>query len=116
VALTVNVLARETLVAREDDCWLRIECAWGVDPSVAFLPSASEWEGVVPDWLLGRRAELVEVIEQFGLVVRDAFRPLSSHAFGRGEVPNSADDPIASITTLEAVPIEELRRREGDRR
>jgi hypothetical protein len=116
VALTVSVLARETLLAREDGCWLRIECAWGVDPSVAFLPSASEWEGVVPYWLLGRRAELVEVIEQFGLVVRDAFRPLLPGAFGRGDVPDPAAGPIASITTLEAVPIEELRRREGDGR
>lgn len=109
--LTVNVLARELLLLRKDDNRLRIPCAWGVDPSLAFLPPAQVWDSVVPGWLHGRRAEAVAAVEQFGLLVKDDDRPVSHGAFGRGEPPNSTAGPIATVTTLGPIPMDESRRR-----
>lgn len=39
-------------------------CGWGIAPPVVFLPSAPGWDAKMPRWLHGRRAEIVDRIEQ----------------------------------------------------
>lgn len=110
MALTVMVLANESLLLREDDAWLRVPCAWGVDPSWAFLPSLAHWDANVPSWLLGRRQEAAEAITNFGLVVRDDERPLSPWASGHGEITYPSADPVPDSEVIEVVHMDEFRR------
>src|SRR5262245_61179580 len=99
MTLTVSVLARETLLLRDGDDWMRIRCAWGSDPGFAFLIRANDWDRALPGWLRGRRSEVVRAIEQFGLQVKDDDQPLSPAALGRGEAPDRAKGPIGSVAT-----------------
>ncbi len=58
----------------------------------------------------------MDVIEQFGLQVKDDDQELSPTALGRGEPPDSGKGPIGPVTTLAPIPIEELREGEARRR
>ena len=111
MTLTVAVLSRETLLLQEGEDWLRIRCAWGVDPSIAFLPSPATWELSVPRWLAGRRDEATAAIEEFGLHVVSDDQPLSPLAAGRGKVTHPSADPVPDSTTLPEVSMDELRGR-----
>lgn len=110
MTIKVTILAQETLLLREGEDWLRVHCAWGVNPSVAFLPPTSHWDRDLPGWLHGRRPQAVHAIEAFGLVVEDDARPLPPGAFGRGDPPEPGTGQPLPFTTLEAIPIEEFRR------
>jgi hypothetical protein len=50
---------KERLVYCEDGREFEFDCGWGVKPPVAYVPSEEIWDRVVPDWLRGRRAEVV---------------------------------------------------------
>ena len=48
------------LVYWEGDHGFQFDCGWGVNPPVVYLPNSQLWDEVVPDWLVGRRAEVEE--------------------------------------------------------
>jgi hypothetical protein len=50
----------EKLIYWEGDHGFQFDCAWGARPYVVYLPNSHVWDGVVPDWLVGRRAEVEE--------------------------------------------------------
>ncbi len=54
---------KEELHYSEGGNTLVLYCGWGVSPPVVFVPSAAAWDDKVPDWLRGRRDELVRRIE-----------------------------------------------------
>ena len=37
---------------------------WGVEPAVTIVPDSSTWDRVVPDWLAGRRNEVIARLGQ----------------------------------------------------
>lgn len=37
-----------------------LDGGWGVDPLVTFVPDEATWDRVVPEWLKGRKTEVVE--------------------------------------------------------
>jgi hypothetical protein len=115
VSLTVKVLAQEILIIRDGEDWMTVPCAWGVDPSRAFLPAPDAWDRVTPSWLRGRRPEVVEAIERFGFVIATDDQPLSSRAFGSGDPPDPTKGPFPAVTSLEPLSLDELRqiRRRG---
>ena len=51
-----------------------LDGGWGVTPRVAYVPSASTWDAVVPAWLVGRRPEVVALLEATGDRVVDTDR------------------------------------------
>ena len=55
---------QEELHYREGDDTFVLRCGWGVSPPVVFVPSAAGWDRRVPDWLRGRRDEIVARIEE----------------------------------------------------
>ena len=61
------VLSCELLLLREGSNLFKVPCAWGVDPAIAFLPRAGEWDSIVPDWLHGHRRDVVQAIERLRL-------------------------------------------------
>lgn len=36
------------------------DAAWGVQPGRLFVPAPEDWDSVTPDWMHGRRDEIVE--------------------------------------------------------
>jgi hypothetical protein len=50
----------EKLVYWEGDDGFVFDSAWGVSPFIAYLPANDLWDGVVPAWMVGRRAEIVD--------------------------------------------------------
>jgi hypothetical protein len=69
----------EMLVYWEGDHGFQFDCGWGVSPPVVHLPSSHLWDDVVPDWLVGRRAEVEERLRRYsGYTVADTdvgYRP-----------------------------------------
>lgn len=67
------------LVYWEGDHGFQFDCGWGVSPPVVFIPESHLWDDVVPDWLVGRRAEVAERLRRYsGYTVADAdagYRP-----------------------------------------
>ena len=102
------VLRRELLLLRDGCDWMKVPCAWGVEPGLAFLPAAMAWDTVVPAWLQGRRDEAVRTIEAFGLQVRENEQRLVPGTFGSGDNPGRSDAPTELAT--HSVSMEELRR------
>lgn len=39
-----------------------VNCGWGVEPPVAYIPAAAIWRAKVPDWLRDRRDEVIAVL------------------------------------------------------
>jgi hypothetical protein len=37
---------------------------WGATPLVTYLPTADSWDGIVPPWMAGRRAEILDRIRR----------------------------------------------------
>jgi hypothetical protein len=102
------VLRRELLLLRDGADWMKVPCAWGVEPGLAFIPAAVAWDAVVPGWLQGRRDEAVRTIEAFGLEVREDDQRLTPDTFGSGDDPNLPAAPTKTVT--HSVSTEELRR------
>lgn len=50
----------EKLVYWEGDDGFVFDSAWGVNPPIAHVPAGDVWDDVVPAWMVGRRAEIVE--------------------------------------------------------
>ena len=48
-----------------------VNCGWGVEPPVAYIPAAAAWRAEVPDWLRDRRDEVIAVLVSLGHVVLD---------------------------------------------
>ena len=78
---------KEILILRDDDRWLLIRCGWGANPPLASLQPVGVWDEVMPDWLRGRRDEVVTLVTQFGHVVCDEKRALVPGSFGSGAPP-----------------------------
>jgi len=50
----------EKLVYWEGDDGFVFNSAWGVSPPIAYVPAVDVWDAVVPAWMVGRRAEIVD--------------------------------------------------------
>jgi hypothetical protein len=50
----------ETLVYWEGDDGFAFDSAWGLSPFVTYVPAPDVWDAVVPAWMAGRRAEIVD--------------------------------------------------------
>ena len=55
----VESLYKEQLAYREGDRSYVFDAVWGTDPYTVYVPDAATWDRVVPDWLRGRRTEVV---------------------------------------------------------
>ena len=72
-AWSVEMRWKEEVVYWEGHHGFVFDGGWGVEPAVTYLPPAADWDAVVPGWLRGRRAEIVERLESRGdQVVEDA--------------------------------------------
>ena len=58
-AFRIEAHQREVLAYREGDHGILLEAAWGAKPPILYVPSARVWDDVVPEWLRGRREEVV---------------------------------------------------------
>jgi hypothetical protein len=57
----------------EGDQGFVFDCGWGVSPGNVYVPSEDFWDKVVPPWLVGRRAEVVErLADHSGHLVKDS--------------------------------------------
>lgn len=54
---------REEVVYWEGEHGYLLDAGWGVEPPVLYVPSASMWDEVVPDWMRGRRSAIVGGLE-----------------------------------------------------
>jgi len=64
---------KEEVVYWESGHGYVLEAGWGVDPPVLYVPSAALWDDVVPAWLSGRRAEVLDrLVRRSGHVVKEA--------------------------------------------
>lgn len=59
------------VVSDEEGRTYVVSCGWGVEPPVAYIPSAATWRERVPDWLHDRREEVIAVLESLQHVVAD---------------------------------------------
>ena len=50
----------EKLVYWEGDDGFVFDSAWGASPFIAYVPANAVWDAVVPAWMVGRRAEIVD--------------------------------------------------------
>jgi hypothetical protein len=46
--LKVSIHGKEMLLVSEDEHWVIIPCAWGVDPAFAFLQPIPRWREINP--------------------------------------------------------------------
>lgn len=54
---------KERLVYREDGKEFTFTCGWGTTPGVVYVPAANAWNYVTPEWMHGRRDEIIERIQ-----------------------------------------------------
>lgn len=50
---------KEEVVYWEGDRGFVFDGGWGVQPSVTYVPDEEAWDQVVPEWLVGRRDEVI---------------------------------------------------------
>lgn len=43
----------------EGDHGYVFDAAWGVDPGNLYVPAPEDWDGATPEWMNGRRDEIV---------------------------------------------------------
>ncbi len=71
-AYEIELRWKEEVVYWEGDRGFSMDAGWGVEPPVVYVPSTALWDRVVPPWLLGRRAEVVDkLVQRSKHVVRD---------------------------------------------
>jgi hypothetical protein len=51
---------KEQVIYWENGQGFVFEGGWGVSPPVTYVPDKATWDGAVPDWMRGRRDEIVE--------------------------------------------------------
>lgn len=72
MGLTGSAEWKEVLVVTDEDGRsFTVSCGWGVEPPVAYLPSAADWPRSAPPWLRDRRAEVIDLMQQMGHVVAE---------------------------------------------
>ena len=49
---------KENVVYWEGERGVRFDAGWGVEPPVLYIPSPEVWDDAVPEWLVGRYAEV----------------------------------------------------------
>ncbi|NUT05771.1 MAG: hypothetical protein HOV76_20060 [Hamadaea sp.] len=65
---------KELLVYREDGKQFAFDCVWGVEPHAVYVPNASYWPKVTPDWMRLRRPEILALLHEFAgdrLIIRE---------------------------------------------
>lgn len=55
----VRVIGKELLVYREGEQEQLFIAGWGVTPPVLYVPPADRWDELMPEWLRGRRDQVV---------------------------------------------------------
>jgi hypothetical protein len=50
---------KEEVIYWEGDHGFIFDGGWGVTPSVTYVPDEATWDQVVPEWLVGRRQQVV---------------------------------------------------------
>ena len=50
---------KEEVYYQEDDQRLSFPAGWGVSPPTLYVPSVRIWDAVMPEWLRGRRTQVV---------------------------------------------------------
>ena len=63
---TIEERWKELLIYREGDHEHVFGAGWGVDPPSVTVPSEAAWDRVMPEWLRGRRAEIVARLQDPG--------------------------------------------------
>lgn len=56
---------KELLVYRENGKQFAFDCVWGVEPHAVYVPTASYWPTVTPDWMRDRRSEILALLRDF---------------------------------------------------
>ncbi|MFM8413178.1 MAG: hypothetical protein ACKOCX_00465 [Planctomycetota bacterium] len=59
------------VVSDEEGRTYVVNCGWGVEPPVAYIPAAAMWRAKVPAWLHDRRDEVITVLESLHHVVEE---------------------------------------------
>jgi hypothetical protein len=63
---------KEIVVYWEGDQGFEFDAAWGVAPGELYVPDATHWDAVVPQWLVGRRDEVVgRLVQHSAHTVKD---------------------------------------------
>lgn len=52
-----------------------IECGWGVQPPIAYVPPQDAWQRCTPDWLWNRREEAIEALRRIDHFIEDGEYP-----------------------------------------
>lgn len=63
-AWQVEVCWEEELWYREGNQSFCFDCDWKVEPYQAFVPGEATWDKVLPEWLRGRRSEVLDRLRQ----------------------------------------------------
>lgn len=67
MALSGHAEWKEVLIITDEDGRsFTFSCGWGVEPPVAYLPAASDWQRCVPPWLGERRNDVIAVMQRMG--------------------------------------------------
>lgn len=70
-AFEIEFRWKEEVVYWEGHRGFLFDGAWGSDPLLTFVPTEARWDLVVPDWLAGRRSEVIKrLIAEPGHVLR----------------------------------------------
>jgi hypothetical protein len=85
--LTVSVHGKEMLLLQESDKWCIIDCGWLSNPPHAYLEAPEDWDARMPDWLRGRRDEVIALLATFSHVVREGELPFMPCRHGTGSAP-----------------------------
>lgn len=56
---------KEVLIYAEGENEFVFSCGWGVHPGVIHVPSASCWEEATPEWMHGRRDEVIDRLQDW---------------------------------------------------
>ena len=76
MALTATTRWKEELIITDEQGRsFTFDCGWGVDPLVAYVPSAGQWQDCVPEWLWDRRVEVIEAMKKVNHRVEDGRYP-----------------------------------------
>ena len=56
---TIREQWKEEMHYIEGDNKFVFDCGWGASPPSVYLPSVERWDATVPEWMRGRREEIV---------------------------------------------------------